>query len=184
MTGISRKRLGLVFAMVAVLPALWLIFALGNYRINWTASYPIGIWQIKELDRAYKIGDLVFICPPSARPELIEARKRGYLRPGSCLGNLAPLIKRIVAREGQLIEVKENIWISGQRLAHSELLTFDDQGRPLPMSPSGPVPPRHIFVHSNHRASYDSRYFGSLPVANILGHAEPVWPFSVAADDD
>ncbi len=181
---ISRERSGLVIGMVAVLPALWLIFAISNYRINWTASYPMGIWQIKEPDRAYKVGDLVFICPPSTRPEITEARKRGYLRPGSCPGNLAPLIKRIVATQGQLIEVGESIWIDGQPLDHSELLALDDQGRALPIHPSGPVPPAHIFVHSNHRASYDSRYFGSLPVTTIIGHAELVWPLTITADDD
>ncbi|MBB4116372.1 type IV secretory pathway protease TraF [Rhizobium sp. BK226] len=41
----------------------------------------------------------------------------------------------------------------------------------------GIVPPGYLFLHSSFEGSYDSRYFGPVPDAGILGLARPVFTF-------
>src|SRR5690349_13976632 len=68
----------------------------GGYRLNLTPSEPLGLWRIEGLYRDVAVGDLVFVCPP-ATATFEGARRRGYLRWGSCTGGFAPLIKTVAA---------------------------------------------------------------------------------------
>ena len=71
-------------------------------RINWTPSYPLGLWRIVPLNRAIHIGDRIFICPPDTEM-FRQARARGYLRRGLCPGWFSPFIKTVVALPGQRV---------------------------------------------------------------------------------
>ncbi len=144
-----------------------------GYRINLTPSEPMGLWRIVPLHRPASVGDLVFICPlPSA--ETREAKARGYFRSGPCQGGLAPLIKRVVAVAGQRVDIGSIVTIDGQALASSDVNPFDGSGRRIEPGRSGTVPTGSVFVHSSYPGSYDSRYFGPLPVSGILGLAQKI----------
>lgn len=149
----------------------------GGFRLNLTPSYPVGIWRIESLDREAGIGDRVFICPPDvAAFEL--GFERGYLMIGMCPSGLGPLIKTVVAVAGQEVNVTRNVTIDGTPLPNATVRLADAEGRVLPKFPGGTVPPGFAFLHSDFGGSYDSRYFGPLPVAGILGLAHPVLVFS------
>ena len=64
---------------------LFIVAAAGGFRINMTPSEPLGLWRIEKLQRPVAIGDLVFLCPPMTAV-FAEARRRGYLRRGLCVG--------------------------------------------------------------------------------------------------
>jgi conjugative transfer signal peptidase TraF len=146
---------------------------LGGLRINLTPSEPIGLWRIVPLDRLVAVGDLAFICPP---PGLLSAfgLERGYFRWGSCPGAVAPLIKTVAALSGSRIEVGARVVIDGDALPCSELIARDGAGRPLIPWTGGIVPGGRIFVHSPFAGSYDSRYYGPIPDAGLLGLARPI----------
>ncbi|MGN7755738.1 conjugative transfer signal peptidase TraF [Sinorhizobium sp. 22678] len=146
---------------------------IGGYRINLTPSEPLGLWRIAVLNRAAKAGDLVFICPPQT-PVMREARARGYLRFGTCPGGVAPLIKTVIAVPRQHVEIGAGVTIDGQAIPFSDVAQRDGKGRPMVPYFGGAVPAQSVFLHSPYRSSYDSRYFGPLPVSGILGLAQPV----------
>lgn len=150
---------------------------IGGYRINLTPSEPLGLWRIAALDRVVSAGDLVFICPPQT-PVMHEARRRGYLRSGTCPGGVAPLIKTIIAIGGQRVEVGAEVTIDGHAIPFSDLVRRDGKGRPMVPYSGGAVPAQSVFLHSPFRSSYDSRYFGPLPVSGILGLAQPVLTYA------
>ncbi|MFX8227144.1 S26 family signal peptidase, partial [Acinetobacter baumannii] len=59
-----------------------------------------------------------------------------------------------------------------------------DPPRRLDLSPTVPtpvgcatVPPEHVFVLSTVPGSYDSRYYGPVPVSLIQAVYEPLWTF-------
>lgn len=156
----------------AVAAAAWL----GGFRINTTPSYPVGLWRIVTLDRAATIGDLVFICPPLT-PAFSMAFERGYIRRGLCPGRLSPLIKTVVATEGQSVDIREHVSVEGRPLAHSRVHRVDAEGRALGPWRGGVIPPGYLFLHSDFEGSYDSRYFGPIPAAGLLGRAVPVYTF-------
>ncbi|MDL2403158.1 MULTISPECIES: conjugative transfer signal peptidase TraF [Rhizobium] len=148
-----------------------------GYRINLTPSEPLGLWRIVSLDRPASVGDLVFICPPQTA-SMREARARGYLRVGSCPGDVAPLIKTIIATAGQRVEIGAHVTIDGRPIPFSDLAERDGEGRPITAFPGGVVPAGSVFLYSAFRSSYDSRYFGPLAASGIIGLAQEVLTYA------
>lgn len=157
----------------AVVTGLFALGCVGHLRINLTSSYPLGIWRIVPLDREVAVGDLIMICPPPTSAFRL-ARQRGYLRSGLCPGWLSPLIKIVAATQGQRVEIIRAVRVDDIPLAGSELRAADAEGRALLRFAGGIVPAGHIFLHSDFAGSYDSRYFGPVPAAGVLGLAHPV----------
>lgn len=151
--------------------------AWGGYRLNVTRSYPLGLWQIKTMQREPNVGDIVFVCPPETSAFEL-ALKRGYLPRGLCAGGTGPLIKTVAALAGQDIAIGARVHIDGRLLDHSELRTVDAEGRALPAFAGGVVPTGNVFLHSRFPGSYDSRYFGPVPAAGVLGLARPILTFT------
>lgn len=156
-------------AMVAIAGIAWL----GGLRLNLTPSEPLGLWRIVPIDRQVVAGDLVFVCPPPG-PISAFGLERGYFRQGSCAGGAAPLIKAVVAVPGAHIEIGAAVAIDGVLLPRSRLSPVDGEGRSLSPGAGGVVPPGNFFLHSTFAGSYDSRYFGPVPEAGLLGLARPV----------
>ena len=173
----QRRALATIGAGVVLLGGMVTAFAWGGYRVNFTPSYPLGIWQIETLDRPVAVGDRVFICPPSG-PAVDLARERFYLPRGLCPAGTAPLIKTVVALAGQSIRVEGQVIIDDVPLAASTVHAQDAEGRPMKPWMGGIVPEGEVFLHSNFVGSYDSRYFGPLPAAGILGLAREVLTFT------
>lgn len=89
------------------------------------------------------------------------------------------LIKRVVGVEGDILEVKQmKLFRNGQPIKEPYL--HEPIGGDF-----GPykVKPGHLFMMGDNRNnSMDSRFWGQLPLENVLGRAEMiiwVWPFSV-----
>lgn len=164
---------GAAFAGIAAVAAAgWL----GGYRINTTPSYPLGLWRIEPLGRNAAVGDLVFICPPLT-PAFAMAFERAYIRRGLCPGRLSPLIKTVVAVEGQSVDIGVHVSVEERQLVHSEVHRVDAEGRALVAWQGGTVPPGYLYLHSDFAGSYDSRYFGPVPAAGLLGRAVLILTF-------
>lgn len=151
-----------------------MVGGLGGFRINLTPSYPLGLWRIETLDLPVANGDLVFICPP-VTPAFAAAYERGYIRRGLCPGWFSPLIKTVVAMEGQPVDIGRHVLVDGHPLTHSKLRRADAEGRALDAWSGGVVPDGFVYLHSNFVGSYDSRYFGPIPAAGLLGRAVPIY---------
>jgi len=172
-----RRRLLLFLAGASgAIAALAAIAYFGGFRLNLTLSEPLGLWRIMAPQRPVEVGDLVFICPP-ATASFEEARRRGYVRRGLCPSGFAPLIKTVAALPGQHIEIGANVTVDGKPLASSIVRASDGEGRELTPFTGGIVPPKNLFLHSSFASSYDSRYFGPVPDAGLLGLARPVLTF-------
>ena len=172
-------RRGVILIVPAAVASLIMLAGtawFAGLRLNLTRSYPLGLWRIEPLDGPPAMGDLVFICPPDSAAFRL-ARERGYLGRGLCPGWFSPLIKTVVATEGQAIAIGAGVSIDGHPLPHSDLRPTDAAGRALTAFSGGPVSPGSLFLHSDFAGSYDSRYFGSIPVSGLLGRARPLLTF-------
>lgn len=94
-------------------------------------------------------------------------------------GELPVLIKRVLAVEGQTVDVKEGVvWIDGQPLTedytHGKPSSMDGTTVELPLE----IPEGYIWVMGDNRTnSEDSRYFGPVPVSSVKAHAVyTYWP--------
>ncbi|MEO5755758.1 MAG: conjugative transfer signal peptidase TraF [Mesorhizobium sp.] len=171
-----RRAIALIAIAGSGIAALAAAGWVGGLRVNLTPSEPLGLWRIATMDRPVAPGDLVFICPPDT-PTIRLGRERGYLHRGLCPGWFSPLIKTVAAIEGQRFEIGAGVSIDGTPLAHSQLRAADAKGRALAPFAGGIVPTAHLFLHSDFEGSYDSRYFGPIPGAGLLGLARPVLTF-------
>lgn len=169
----QRIALGVVCIGSAIVATLITAGIAGGLRINLTPSYALGIWRIEPLDREPVIGDLVFLCPPRT-VAIALALDRGYMRRGLCPGWITPLIKTVAALPGQRVAVGAAVSINGRPLPHSAVRGLDAENRILRPWPGGVVPAGHLFLHSDFRGSYDSRYFGPVPADGVLGLARPI----------
>ncbi|MGX9182004.1 conjugative transfer signal peptidase TraF [Mesorhizobium sp. BHbdii] len=172
----KRRRIAIVAALVCLPVVLFGAGCAAGFLVNFTPSYPLGLWRIDSLDREVQVGDRIFICPPLT-DTFRQARERGYLRRGLCPGWFSPLIKTVVALPGQAIEIGHSVVIDGHTLPNSELRPIDGSGRPLTPFGGGAVPDGTLFLHSDYWGSYDSRYFGPVPAKGVLGLATPILTF-------
>jgi conjugative transfer signal peptidase TraF len=139
---------------------------------------PRGIYHLHASLRPVTRGDTVAACPPSRAASL--GLERGYLGPGSCPDSVEPLLKIVVATEGDIVVTSPvGILVNGKLLPKSQRLQVDAVGRSL-VSWSTPIyrmPSGKIWLFAPSERSWDSRYWGPVPVENVVGIADPLITF-------
>lgn len=169
MNSISLRRLArrALFVVVWLTLTLALVFGAG-LRFNPTPSLPKGIYRLASSAPAPKDfvrGDLVSFCLKGEFAEL--ALERGYLEPGSCPSGLRPLLKRLAGLPGDSVDASA-----------FPIRSVDSNGRTTSAAPlPGVVPPGMALVLADHPGSFDSRYFGFVPL-DSLQRVEPVSVFN------
>lgn len=133
---------------------------------NGSASAPLGLYRLVPADHIAR-GDLVLAHLPEVAARL--AADRRYL-PLS-----VPVVKRIAALAGDFVCADSGIVVINDRLA-AATLAMDREGRPLPAwHGCRPLAPSEVFLlMPNVPASFDGRYFGSIPRAAIIGRLVPL----------
>jgi len=167
------RTFGITVISTAVL--MTIIFGVGGYifnmRVNFTDSAPVGLWQVRPVETLVR-GELVEVCPPVSPIVAIMVNK-GYLDLGDCPGGVVALLKPIAAIPGDTVIIH-----------HGNLAKVNGYVLPLTLAmPSIPGWPDGIYkvdegyiwlLSTYSMGSFDSRYFGPVPLANIRGRATPL----------
>lgn len=175
--GLSDRPKGIRGVFIGVITAVgaYVVPAAFGIRINATRSEPIGLY-LRTSDLA---ADFVEFCPPEPFGAL--SRLRGYRDSGGCPDGASPLLKAIVARSGDRVDLSERgISVNGISLPNTAPRTADSVGRPLTPWPSGIylVQPGTVWVGSTyHPRSFDSRYFGPIELRSIRARVRPLIVF-------
>jgi conjugative transfer signal peptidase TraF len=147
-----------------------------SFRINLTSSMPIGIYRVVVMNpRSARVGMLVAVCVPEKAAEI--AQRRGYLVKGACAHKRETLLKQVVAVGGdEVIVTVKGLVVDGRLLPNSTALVADHADHVLAAWPVGRqrVADGMLWVYANHRRSWDSRYWGPVPVSNVVALVEPV----------
>jgi len=163
-----KKAVLLPLAAILSGVALIGISAIGHAPLlvwNASASAPIGLYRVTS--GAPERGDLVLISPPKSIVKL--AAERRYLPAG------VPLIKRIAAMGGDDVCAFDGAIIINGEIA-ARLLERDHTGRPMPRwDECRTLTDDEIFLILPPTGSFDSRYFGPVPRAQIIGRLVPLW---------
>ena len=138
-------------------------------RLLWnaSASAPIGLYLITP-STPLEVGDMVAAQAPEGARQL--AARRGYLPSG------VPLVKRVEAIEGSRVcAVRARILIDERVSALRK--KRDAEGRLMPWwTGCRRLQPGRVLLINRAAASFDSRYFGPVERAAILGKAVLIWP--------
>jgi len=104
---------------------------------------------------------------PPRRGDIVIVDVKGYE---------IPLIKRVIGLPGETIEIRDNrVYIDGLPLQEGYLSDVRQRNYGPTEVASG-----HVFVMGDNRgASNDSRYFGPVPISQVLGRAWlSYWPLN------
>lgn len=176
----SHRRLWIACASIGTLTLVTLASAsVVGLRVNTTVSMPRGLWRVVERNAPFRRGEIVTFCPPDVAP-VRQGAARGYIPAGGCPGGYEPLVKPIAATGGDIVDILAGggVAVNGQAVPDTAQLAHDSAGRALSPVPPGayPVASGDVWVLSGHDPrSFDSRYFGPVPAANVQGVAYPVW---------
>ena len=157
------RRAALVAVVVSI--SAFELFAFLGLRINTSPSLPLGLYVVTTDSSA----NLIEFCP--AEPFAALSLVRGYRDPGACRDGGAPLLKPVVAKAGDLVELSwRGISVNGLLLPNTAPLSKDTKGRSLEPWHFGrvPVAPGTVWAASSyHSRSFDSRYFGPVDTTAI-----------------
>ncbi|MEP7247281.1 MAG: conjugative transfer signal peptidase TraF [Gammaproteobacteria bacterium] len=148
---------------------------LAGLRINLSRSMPRGFYR--TVSDAPSRGALVEACPPSAAAAIAKAR--AYLPAGTCPGDVAPLLKGILAVPGDdVVFTERGLELNGVSIPQTRPFDADLQGRTLEPHPFGSyhlAPGQYWLYSSHHPRSWDSRYFGPVDRSLIRTCVKPLW---------
>ena len=176
-TRISRALGGLAF--FAVVAFGWDTIAASGLRVNFTPSVPMGLYRLTSIPTTgVSRGMLVAACPPPDAAEL--GRRRGYVAVGPCPENVEPLLKTVVAVEGDVVAVSSRgVAVNNCFLPDSAPLSTDRMGRPL--TPWSAIVYRlrrgQAWLYGDNVRSWDSRYWGPVATPTLLSTALPLFVF-------
>lgn len=138
-------------------------------RLIWnaSASVPIGLYAISAGDH-YAVGNLVAVRVQEPLAGILA--ERGYL------GRSVPLMKRVLALPGQTV-CRTGLIIAVDGTDVGSALPRDRGGRELPVwRGCRRIAGDQLFLMNWQVGdSFDGRYFGPVPRAQLLGRATPLW---------
>jgi conjugative transfer signal peptidase TraF len=174
--------------LLGLLGTVALGFGLG-LRINMTSSVPEGLYWMVYRSAAAELHlravddvrhlDLVVVCLPPAIAEF--GRRRRYLPAGSCSTGVMPVEKVVVGVPGDVVRTDgRRLVIAGHELPRcGRALRVDPQGAPMRAAIGEYRLEGAVWLCGLTSDSWDSRYYGPVPLAAVQGRAYPVivgWP--------
>jgi conjugative transfer signal peptidase TraF len=160
---------------IAALAAPALHAPAARWVFNPSDSVPRGLYRIESAGKGgdvLHVGDIVLARLPPEAAAL--AAQRGYLP------ERIPLLKRIGAMAPQAVcMAQRTVYVDDVPVALAR--TADGLGRSLPLwSHCRALRAGELFLLSaTNPASFDSRYFGPIDTAAVLGRAQPMWTWGM-----
>lgn len=136
---------------------------------NGTHSLPTGFYFNEKRDH-FEVGDLSILSIPSSAIS--------YLMDNEILDKEDVLLKYILGKEGDYFCTKNGKFTINEELI-GPIFSEDSRGNPLPkLNICGALPKGFVVVGNSDKAnSFDSRYFGAVPVSLLIGVAHPLYLF-------
>ena len=173
-------RLRCVFVPIGLL-AFGTMFLWTGFGVvfNYTHSAPFGLYreQFESEKAIHDPAPYVFFCPDRRWPRMLgQPNYRDPMR--TCPDGFSPLIKPVVAWPGDLVSVSANgVRVNGRPLPNSAPIERDSKGQRLHRFSDGEyrVGSNQLWVVSSFSPrSFDSRYFGPIPLKSVHSWLRPL----------
>lgn len=175
----QRRHAAAIASVTLLFASLGAAYGIG-LRFNYTSSMPTGVWRVVAPQRPLRIGSVLVVCPPD-NEAVRQAVARGYIATGSCPDAREPLLKTVGALGGDVVAVMDaGVSVDGTLLTGTVPLKRDGAGRELTWFATSNYrlrPDEVWLTASANPRSFDSRYFGPVPVSHVIGLAQPIWTF-------
>lgn len=176
MVFLGRFVLDMSISLVIWLIVLSISFPLFGLLWNFSDSMPAGIYRI--VNEPIKRGSIVVFCLNDEAAKISKARGYvdSYFLPTGCANHLISLIKPVVAVAGDSVSQNyQGIKVNGNFVLNSAFLIKDSKGRLMPKPSLPEIVPKNqlLLISSYSRFSWDSRYYGFIPVKDIRAVVRP-----------
>lgn len=165
----TARRLTLLAMLAGAALVVAMAWNRPNIQFIWnaSASVPIGLYRIVPAGHL-EVTDLAVVMPPDELAAFLDERR--YLPRG------LPLIKRVLALGGTTV-CRSGTDIIAYDMTWGQARHRDGQGRPLPVWQGCRMlgDREALFMNWEVPDSFDSRYFGALPISSVVGRAIPLW---------
>lgn len=169
-TRVPFMVMGLAAIIVAFSVRVWKAYG-PTLLINETPSEPLGVYRLVEhRESEFRRGMYVVFPVPKELHALVYGRH--------WIKNGIPFLKDLLGLAGDHVCVlRDRLEINGRYIG--PVFERDSQGQPLPKHVGCfDVQTGTFFAASQtFEKSFDGRYFGALPLSQLLGEARPVWTF-------
>ena len=143
--------------------------------INTTKSIPVGLYW--KSDKPIEKGAYVLFCPPKTAV-FDEAKARGYIGAGLCLGGYGYLMKKILAVKNDVVSVSDSgVRVNGDWLPLSIPRRVDRAGREMPryhIQEYSLKDSELLLMSDVSSTSFDSRYYGFIQRSQIQSVIRPI----------
>ena len=143
--------------------------------INTTKSIPVGLYW--KSDKPIEKGAYVLFCPPKTAV-FDEAKARGYIGAGLCLGGYGYLMKKILAVRNDVVSVSDSgVRVNGELLPLSIPYQVDRAGREMPryhIQEYSLKDSELLLMSDVSSTSFDSRYYGFIQRSQIQSVIRPI----------
>lgn len=159
--------------VVASLFSLRLALEHAGLRVNLTASEPRGLYLTEQ--KPWRRGSLVVFRLPASLSAI--ALERGYAFPGPTADTAMEGLKRVAALPGDIVVLsRDGVSVNGTLWPASKPLAQDSSGHSIHHYPFGIYRVRRgeVWLLSDNPRGWDSRYFGPIPLYNIICSAKPL----------
>lgn len=158
----------IILAIIFSTAVLYSGFSAASLRINYTASAPVGVWKVNHYDRSVRVGEYVEVCPPNVKivTDFIIA---GILARGQCPSGSIPLLKIVAATKGDHVLITDNIIKINEQVVGPILPAMPHQKGQFTVADN------EVWLINTDNRSFDSRYYGPVNTANIIGIATPIF---------
>jgi len=177
----DKKSILLIFVSLMCIPILFVIFKIFGIIFTYTGSVPIGFYH-RSFRQKIHIGDYVALCLPD--PIAKMGLSRGYINSGKCFNGSDILLKEVIAVPGDRVTVHKNtieINHHGIQLTYIAPTQVMDKNGLLVFRfiKNGVYKAKGYWVYGNGASyySWDSRYYGGIPIKNIRGQFKPLLRF-------
>lgn len=170
----TAKLLKLLFISSLSVYGFILLPRVLNLWINVSSSIPYGVY--KRVDKYPQKDDYILFCLEDELAKLSVERR--YTTTGNCSFQSAPIGKKVVAAQGDLVKIsKKGIEVNGKLLSKTIPSTYDLLERKMPeYSMHRYLDNDEFVVASTKENSYDSRYFGIVRGEQVKGVIETIIP--------
>ena len=146
-----------------------------DWFFTFGGSAPQALWRVvdRDSDTPLAKGDWIIVCPPLSAAEHRQLFVDEPLGDGDCTSRRS--LKQVAAVPNDRVVVDGPVVYTP--FATVEAVSIDSNGEPLPRPLNGEhvVAQDTYWVLSRHPRSIDSRYYGSVPTANVEKRVKPLW---------
>lgn len=171
----NKATMMLVSIAVILLLLCGAFFTMGGI-INTQSTVPPGLYW--KIDKPLSLGKIVVFCPPN-RQEFQEARKRGYINPGSCPDNFDTMMLKVAAKYKDKVTISDSgVTVNDAILPQSKPLAQDLEGRLMPVLALDHYELKEnevLLMSDSNDQPFDGRYFGLINVEQVESVISPTF---------